>query len=117
MFLPFPPVFGELGQTNSIQRRRRGQQPCGPPAGEIAMPDLRFLTKVPLCLLLAGAACSAPLAAATAATATTAVDASVVAAAVKQRLRAEREQELADLTVQVLGDGTVWLSGRTYTQA
>jgi osmotically-inducible protein OsmY len=81
------------------------------------MPDLRFLTPVPLCLLLVGAACGAPLAAATAATATTAVDASVVAAAVKQRLRAEREQELADLTVQVLGDGTVWLSGRTYTQA
>jgi osmotically-inducible protein OsmY len=46
-----------------------------------------------------------------------AVDPAAVTAAVKDRLRAEDVSGLADLQVRTDADGTVWLSGRTYTQA
>jgi osmotically-inducible protein OsmY len=41
----------------------------------------------------------------------------IVADAVRQRLLVQRERELADLEVSVASDGTVRLSGRTYTLA
>ena len=44
-------------------------------------------------------------------------ESSSLADAVRQRLLAERESELADLGVSAQSDGTVRLSGRTYTLA
>lgn len=44
-------------------------------------------------------------------------DPAAVTSAVKARLRAEDVSGLADLGVRTDADGTVWLSGRTYTQA
>jgi hypothetical protein len=44
-------------------------------------------------------------------------ESAALAEAVHQRLLAERESELADLGIEVQRDGTVSLSGRTYTLA
>jgi hypothetical protein len=68
-----------------------------------------------LALAATGACATVPYGCA--ATPVTAVDAATVTAAVKARLRAENVPELADLAVHTDADGTVWLSGRTYTQA
>jgi osmotically-inducible protein OsmY len=71
---------------------------------------------LPPCLLAGYLAACAPMSAGTAHTAPVTENASL-ANAVRQRLLAERESELADLQVQVESGGTVRLSGRTYTLA
>lgn len=53
----------------------------------------------------------------TSTTTATPVDPAAVTAAVKERLLEEGVPELADLQVRTDADGTVWLSGRTYTLA
>ena len=81
------------------------------------MPAPRPLLRVALCLLIAGVAACAPLERDAAQPVMTVQERAAVAEAVRQRLRAERESELADLQVSVESDGTVRLSGRTYTLA
>jgi osmotically-inducible protein OsmY len=73
----------------------------------------RPVTALSLCLFLSLAACAtsgpqAPLSAA---------QAQSVADAVRQRLLAENDLEIADISVRVDSDGTAHLTGRTYTQA
>jgi osmotically-inducible protein OsmY len=82
---------------------------------EMPMRSLAALTRTSVCLLLACAAACASHAGGGAAPA--AIVPADVSAAVKQRLRAARERELSDLQVETASDGTVRLSGRTYTQA
>ncbi len=77
------------------------------------MPTLRPLTTLSLCLFIGLAACATsgpqpPL---------SAQQAQSVADAVHQRLVAENDLEIADISVKVDSDGTAHLTGRTYTQA
>ena len=81
------------------------------------MPRPGFVVRLTLCLLIACAGSCIPIAGSTVHPAAGAQENSSVADAVRQRLLAERESELADLVVSVDSDGTVRLSGRTYTLA
>jgi hypothetical protein len=84
---------------------------------ESLMPRPGLLLCLPLCLLIACAGSCAGVAGSAIHPATAAQQDPSVADAVRQRLRDERESELADLVVSVDSDGTVRLSGRTYTLA
>ncbi len=74
----------------------------------------RGLLRLILCLLVALLAACLPV---TRDTPYAPHESAALADAVHQRLLAERESELADLGIEVQSDGTVRLSGRTYTLA
>lgn len=81
------------------------------------MPSAGMWLRLPLCLLTGYLAACVPMGSAAVLPGSGATGNSSLADAVRQRLLAERERDLADLDVSVEGDGTVHLSGRTYTLA
>ena len=81
------------------------------------MPSSGMWLHLPLCLLARYLAACVPVTGGAAHPVASTHENSTLAAAVRQRLLAERESEIADREVSVESGGRVRLSGRTYTLA